>query len=866
MGSSTPIRKVAALITILAWVLSLLPNALVNAQVEAMPGASRTYTLTADFNEGAKINVVTSTPDQLQLDDTTEAFNFIWVAVSTKGTVVKIDTDTGAVLSEYWTSPDGQPKDPSRTTVDKNGSVWTANRAGNSVVHIGLLENGQCRDRNTNGVIDTSTGYGDVRTWSNAGGADTNGGVTTAADECIVHYTRVNSSGTRHVSVDANNDVWVSGTGGQRFDLLDSETGQILRAEPSVGYGGYGGLIDQHGVIWSSRPFLRWDTALPLTGPNGGNWMGSSHDSYGLCIDSQGNVWNSALEGNQIRKFAPNGTLLGTYSHGNAYAQGCVVDRNDDVWVAHSILGPQTTVGHIKNNGTFVGNVTVGSGPTGVAVDAAGKIWATNYYDGTVSRIDPNAGPIGADGATRVGAVDFTSGYLGGNLYNYSDMTGSTLFGAPDNGTWTVVYDSAIVGARWGELSWNGATPGDSQLMVTAASSADGVTFGPPHTVQSGDDLTVADGRYLRISVAFARASTGDSPILYDLTVMATPPNAPPTAEAGGPYVVIEGSSTDLDATASDPDGDLLTSLWSPAVTPAYRLSDPTVEDPTLVGIDDITNDPLTLVVTDPYGEAATDTTAVTVLNANPTVLINSPASGAVFPVNTVINFAGSFTDAGTVDTHTGAWTFDGITKAATIVEANGSGTAKTSYSFATPGVYKVKLAVTDDDGGTGEATTVGSLDALIVIYDPNGGFVTGGGWITSPKGAYVANPDLEGRANFGFVSKYQKGAAIPTGETEFQFKAGDLNFHSTSYEWLVIAGARAQYKGTGTINGTGTYGFMLTAIDGQVSGGGGVDKFRMKIWDKASGTIVYDNQLGAAESDTPRTVLGGGAIVIHAK
>ena len=61
------------------------------------------------------------------------------------------------------------------------------------------------------------------------------------------------------------------------------------------------------------------------------------------------------------------------------------------------------------------------------------------------------------------------------------------------------------------------------------------------------------------------------------------------------------------------------------------------------------------------------------------------------------------------------------------------------------------------------------------------------------------------------------------------------MNFHSTSYEWLVVAGARAQYKGEGTINGSGNYGFMLTAIDGQINGGGGVDKFRIKIWDKAT-------------------------------
>ena len=59
-----------------------------------------------------------------------------------------------------------------------------------------------------------------------------------------------------------------------------------------------------------------------------------------------------------------------------------------------------------------------------------------------------------------------------------------------------------------------------------------------------------------------------------------------------------------------------------------------------------------------------------------------------------------------------------------------------------------------------------------------------------------------------------------------------DVNFHSESYQWLVVAGARAQYKGAGTFNGVPGYGFLLTAVDGQVNGGGGMDKFRIKIWD----------------------------------
>ncbi len=78
------------------------------------------------------------------------------------------------------------------------------------------------------------------------------------------------------------------------------------------------------------------------------------------------------------------------------------------------------------------------------------------------------------------------------------------------------------------------------------------------------------------------------------------------------------------------------------------------------------------------------------------------------------------------------------------------------------------------------------------------------------------------------------------------------------------MAGARAQFKGSGTINGAGAYGFLLTAIDGDINGGGGADKFRIKIWDKNTGNPVYDNQLGAADDASPTTGIEAGSIKIN--
>lgn len=141
------------------------------------------------------------------------------------------------------------------------------------------------------------------------------------------------------------------------------------------------------------------------------------------------------------------------------------------------------------------------------------------------------------------------------------------------------------------------------------------------------------------------------------------------------------------------------------------------------------------------------------------------------------------------------------------------------------------------------------------------------GVWIDSPEGAFVPNPSLIGKATFKFVSKHTKNATVPTGQTQFRFNAADLDFHSDTYEWLVVAGPLAKFKGTGTINGGGNCGFMVTAIDGDVNGGRGVDKFRIKIWDKGDGdSVIYDNKLGEPEDSDAATALGSGSIAVHKK
>ena len=180
------------------------------------------------------------------------------------------------------------------------------------------------------------------------------------------------------------------------------------------------------------------------------------------------------------------------------------------------------------------------------------------------------------------------------------------------------------------------------------------------------------------------------------------------------------------------------------------------------------------------------------------------------------------------------------------------------SLSPTNAGVYNVTATINDPN-------YQGTAPGIFVVYDPSAGFVTGGGWIKYDNRACpVLCSGVAGKADFGFVSKYQKGANTPTGDTRFEFHAGTLKFVSSSYEWLVVSGGRAQFKGVGKINGQGNYGFILTAVDGAT------DSFRIKIVDRDNGdTVVFDNQIQDDSGNTLTAldkVNGNGSIVIHSK
>ena len=538
------------------------------------PGAAKTYTSTEDFNpihanfhpgEPVRNNTI-GQDGELTIVSSPATLPYIWVACSYRGTVVRIATEehycpirgelvaAGDVLGEYRAAPEscwggGYPEnDPSRVTVDFDGNAWTGNRIDvwngetveGHIVKIGTGLAHQWIDRNGNGVLDTSMGLGDVRPWP--GPPDHYCGpddVGTAEDELILLYQTVPSWGTRTLALDRDNNIWIGGYELPHYHgLLDGQTGEVLRNFEEMDCGGYGGLVDCNGVLWSPRgasggylpldKLLRYDPGAATSDCIDVDW------SYGLAVDLNGYIWNSRGNGDDdddhISKLNPSGQVQGDFDTRGRFSRGVAVTWSDNhVWVANSKDHDVTRLG---NDGTWVGNVDLqtqgGEYPTGVAVDSTGLLWVTNYVTNNVMAIDPTLGSFGEvvpELTVELGyAVQHPSRRNAGP-YNYSDMTGvSLLWTTAPAGVWTAVCEGPEAGTVWQKLDWN-ATPGAGSVRVQVRAADWDYDLGKELYVDVEDDVPFTcaiTGKYLQIRVVLSTECGAEPwPTLQDLTVYA---------------------------------------------------------------------------------------------------------------------------------------------------------------------------------------------------------------------------------------------------------------------------------------------------------------------------------------------------------
>lgn len=339
------------------------------------------------------------------------------------------------------------------------------------------------------------------------------------------------------------------------------------------------------------------------------------------------------------------------------------------------------------------------------------------------------------------------------------------------------------------------------------------------------------------------------------------PVDRPPFVEAGPKVSGPEGSDIVLGGFASDIEGPISVS-WSfralsevdPGTTCAF--GHPDLAQTTFRCTDDGIFE-LTLTASDGVNAAVSDETIAIVRNAPPELTVAGPLEWAVLRAGQTEALSAGFVDPGSNDTHTCSIDWDdGVTESIPAATS-----CDRSHVYEQAGMYSITTTVTDDDGGSD------SDRRLLIVYDPDAGFVTGGGLVESPAGALAARSDVAGAAHFNLNPAYrphEQGPSAGNGKLSFDLRAAGLDLASTALDWLVVTrDGKAAVKGAATLDGEPGFGFVAYATSDH--------RFRLVVWRLADGDhpaeqIVFDSRRGADfdldEAEPPP--ITSGSIQIH--
>jgi len=262
------------------------------------------------------------------------------------------------------------------------------------------------------------------------------------------------------------------------------------------------------------------------------------------------------------------------------------------------------------------------------------------------------------------------------------------------------------------------------------------------------------------------------------------------------------------------------------------------------------------VLIADVDGGSSEYTIRVTVRNVSPTVGAISVPTGP-FLIGTEIEAVAEFTDPGVLDVHSARWTWgDDRVSSGRVDEIAGSGSVSGTHAYLGPGLYTIRLEVSDEDGGAGSSL------AQVPIHDPAADRASGEVRFDSPMGAYARNPAFSDQAELALSVQYGPGAidgTRPYGSVTFELLGGGMRFEGQQIDWLVVAKRRVWLAAKGTVNGVGRYS-IAADLDLDPAPG----RVRVRVWDRENDeTMLYDSQPGAELDAAPTTPLTKGHVVI---
>ena len=312
----------------------------------------------------------------------------------------------------------------------------------------------------------------------------------------------------------------------------------------------------------------------------------------------------------------------------------------------------------------------------------------------------PNQAPtVGADSST----VNVNEGAAPTMTGTFSDPDGDTVALTATAGTVT------RTGTSSGTWSWTQAASDEQASQAVTIKADDG------HGNVTSANFT-ATTKGVKPTVNISRATTGLSAAAVSAASFSSP----------------EGTAVNLNGSASSPsaadNAAGFTYSWSVTKQDGTSFGTGTAAGFSFTPTDEDTYI-ATLQATDDGGQTGTSSVTITGANVAPSAKITSVSwtPQLVLTAHQSVSFAGTFTDPGTLDTHTASWSFgDGISSPTAPADAV---PPSASHSYGAPGTYTVTLTVTDDDNGVGQATTT------VTVQTPQQALTSIGGYVQGLKG-----------------------------------------------------------------------------------------------------------------------------------
>jgi hypothetical protein len=264
-------------------------------------------------------------------------------------------------------------------------------------------------------------------------------------------------------------------------------------------------------------------------------------DSYGITADARGRVWMAGWTCEDAIGYDPKlkaWTRQDTTRFGLYAGRGITVDAAGLVWMAMAPPGDgQSYLVSWRADAFNPGGVVQQlpalfimpagyQGPSGVGADSEGNIWLGHY------KPNPGANQL-VKLNPQTGTIQSFAG--SGQIYTYSDFTGSIRREVIGRGTYQETVDSGCTNAvKWDQLAWDADTPLGSTVnftIRTAATSTGALAATPidaadlplsTSPVDLGPLLTtssVTPARFLVVNTTLKTNVGGQSPIVRAYTV-----------------------------------------------------------------------------------------------------------------------------------------------------------------------------------------------------------------------------------------------------------------------------------------------------------------------------------------------------------